>query len=102
MDGEQIEQDPSQQAASVNPWPVFGTPSSSFDMKAVKPHACMQDIVQRGNYIHCNVGNHGMRIPLGKMLVKDAKGNWDLADQPLRDEHGKILAPNFAEVVVSS
>jgi hypothetical protein len=45
----------------------------------------MQDIEQRGNYIHCRAGNHGMRIPAGKILNKDANGNWVLEDMQIID-----------------
>lgn len=100
MGDQPSEQDTSQQDSSVNPWPVWGTPASSLDIKALKPHNCMVDIIQRGNYIHCNIGQHGMRIPQGKQLVKDAQGNWDLIDIPLRDSQGKILAPSFVGVVL--
>lgn len=105
MDNKPPEQDTSQQDPPVsapteaNPWPKWATPSSTFDMRNLKPHKCMVDVVQRGNYIHCSTGNHGMRIPQGKMLTKDEQGNWDLIDQPLRDEHGKIVAKNFTTVL---
>lgn len=53
---------------------------SNFDIAAAKPHACMSDIVQRGNYLHCNTGNHGMRIPAGKILIQTPEGAFDLVD----------------------
>lgn len=100
MDGESTQQNDSQ--APVNPWPVWGKPESNFDLSQIKPHQCMTDLVQRGNYLHCNTGNHGMRIPVGKMLTKDEQGNFDLIDQPLSDSKGKVVAKNITDVVVSS
>lgn len=48
-------------------------------MTKVKPHACMDNITQRGNYIHCVPGNHGMRIPQGKILDR-IDNQWVLKD----------------------
>lgn len=58
----------------------WSRPETSFDITKVKPHACMVNIEQRGNYIHCFDGNHGMRIPAGKILDKDDAGNWIIKD----------------------
>lgn len=71
------------------PQHFFASPSSAFDMSHVKPHACMQNVEQRGNYIHCFDGNHGMRIPHGKMLTRDSNGNFQLVDMMVVDEKGK-------------
>lgn len=56
---------------------LWSNPESQFDISSIRPHNCMVDIVQRGNYIHCNEGNHGMRIPAGKILNK-RDGEWVL------------------------
>lgn len=73
------------------PQHLFAKPSSSVDMNQVKPHACMERVEQRGNYIHCFAGNHGMRIPHGKVLNKDVHGNWILEDILVRDEEGNPI-----------
>lgn len=73
------------------PQHLFASPSSSVDLRQVKPHACMQNIENRGNYIHCFEGNHGIHIPQGKMLSKDANGEWRLEDMIIRDENGNPL-----------
>lgn len=73
------------------PQHLFASPSSSFDSSKVKPHVCMQNVEQRGNYIHCHNGNHGMRIPHGKILTKDADGNFQLEDILVRDETGALV-----------
>ena len=100
MGDQPIEQDTGQQTPPLaSPWGNYSVPDSTFDISALKPHKCMSDIIQRGNYIHCNVGNHGMRLPVGKMLVKLPNGDFDIVDQPLRDADGKIVAPNFADVI---
>lgn len=75
------------------PQHFFASPSSTVDMNAVKPHACMENVRQRGNYIHCMNGNHGMRIPPGKVLTKDGHGNFQLEDVVIRDETGEIVKP---------
>lgn len=97
MDAEPFEQDTSQQA--TNPLEhLYAVNSSNFDMSNLTPHVCMSDLSQRTihgqQFIHCNVGNHGMHIPHGKMLVKTDKG-WDLEDIPIRDETGKIIAKHY-------
>lgn len=56
---------------------------SSFDLSQVKPHICMQDMAQFGNYIHCKTANHGMRMPANKILVKTAEG-FGLEDMVVR------------------
>lgn len=88
---------PEQPQESVEQQPAAGLlwarNESNFDVSAVKPHKCMDNIVQRGNYIHCFTGNHGMRIPAGKILTKDAAGNWALADMVVFDvdETGQVI-----------
>lgn len=69
-----------------NPQPVgfdsshyWATPDSRIDLSVVKPHTCMTDLVQRGNYIHCNVGHHGMRIAPNQIL-DNVDGEWVLRD----------------------
>ena len=103
MDDESFEQDTSQQNQEVNPWPAFGKNESNFDISLVKPHSCMQNIVPRTMYgqhfAHCIDGNHGIHIPHGKMLIKDANGDFDIVPIPLRDENGKIVAESFLDVV---
>lgn len=73
---------------------LFARNESNFDITKVKPHQCMTDIVQRGNYIHCNTGNHGMRIPADKILVQKADGSFDLEDMVVHttNKKGKIVA----------
>lgn len=77
----------SNETPSVGNFPdlQFSRPSSQVDLSLVKPHVCMQNIEQRGNYIHCRDGNHGMRIPAGKILNKDKNGNWILEDMKIID-----------------
>lgn len=52
---------------------------SNFDITKIKNHACMVNVKQIGNYIHCFDGNHGMRIPQGKILDR-VDGQWVLKD----------------------
>jgi hypothetical protein len=69
---------------------LYASPSSAgIDPSMVKPHACMVNVVQRGSYIHCHTGNHGMRIPPGKILVKGADGVFTLEDMVIRDRTGE-------------
>ena len=94
MDGESTIENPSESTEALN----WAKPDSTFDITKLTPHDCMTDIIQRGNYIHCNTGNHGMRIPHGQMLIK-VGDKWDLIDQPLSDEKGEVIADNFTTVV---
>jgi hypothetical protein len=93
-DSETLATDPSKHKWAKN--------ESNFDMSLLKPHACMQNIKQIGNYIHCYTGNHGMRLQPGTMLTKDADGNFTVVDIPLRDETGKVIAPSMNSVIALS
>lgn len=95
MDGEPTPENSSAPQVDLK----YALPESEFDMQAVVPHACMVDMVQLGNYVHCNIGQHGMRIPAGKMLTRLPNGKFDLVDQPMMDSTGQIVAPNFTSVV---
>lgn len=71
---------PEEPAPATNPTQHrWGSNTGTFDMSKLKPHRCMVNLHQRGNYIHCRDGNHGMRIPAGKILVKTPDG-WNLDD----------------------
>lgn len=72
------------------PGHMFSAPDSSFDVSKVKPHACMTDIVQRGNYIHCNTGNHGMRVPPGKILTQQ-DGRFALTDIVIQESPEPVV-----------
>jgi hypothetical protein len=98
MGDEPTVQDSSQQNQEINPWPIWGTPSSSLELGALKGHTCGTDLVQRGTLVHCNTGNHGWKIPPHKMLVK-VNGQFDIVDQPISDASGKIIAKNLQSVV---
>ena len=77
----------------VNQGPhYFAQPDSIFDLSKVEPHQCMTDMVQVGNYLHCNTGHHGMRIPAG-MVVNCHDGQWVLEEMVVHDvdKRGKLL-----------
>lgn len=57
--------------AGFDPNHFWARPESRIDLTAVKPHKCMQNIRQIGNYVHCYDGNHGVRLKPNQMLVKE-------------------------------
>lgn len=60
-----------QAPAGFDPSHFWAKPSTRVDLTAVRPHTCMQNIKQIGNYIHCFDGHHGVRLAPNQMLVKD-------------------------------
>lgn len=57
-------------AQGFDPNHLYATPSSRIDLSQVKPHDCMTDVVQKGNYIHCYTGHHGIRLKPNQILNK--------------------------------
>lgn len=72
---------------------LWATPFSQFNREGLRGHKCMDQIEQRGNYIHCRTGNHGMRIPQYTKLVRRDDGTWDLEDIKVlvTNDEGKVV-----------
>lgn len=56
--------------AGFDPNHFWAQPSSRVNLSTVKPHRCMVNIKQIGNYVHCYDGHHGVRLAPNQMLVK--------------------------------
>ena len=53
-----------------DPSHLWAKPGARVNLDVLRKHQCMVNIVQKDGYIHCYNGNHGMKIPPGKILVK--------------------------------
>lgn len=102
MDEQQDAQDQLGPAPADNlgfdPRHFFATPDIRRDLSAVKPHACMENVRQIGNYVHCFNGNHGMRLAPGDILVRQSDGTFTV--EPMKivttDKKGNVLQPKNA------
>lgn len=74
-DGEDPQQQLEPESQGFDPTHKFAVPGARVDMLNVQAHTCMKNVVQRGNYIHCFDGNHGIRLEHNQVLVGlDASG----------------------------
>lgn len=95
MDNQQAAPDEIEGApAGFDPNHYFATPSSRVDLATVKPHTCMQNVKQIGNYVHCYDGQHGMRLAHDEILVKKADGTFIIEKINIvtTDKKGAIVA----------
>lgn len=82
------------EVAGFSPLHHYATPDTRVDLSKVKPHACMTNIKQIGNYVHCYNGNHGMRLGPHDMLVQNKDGQFEIVQiTPTVTEEPKESAP---------
>ena len=90
---------PDPQTPVVPHYPIhlFASPSSDgINPATMRPHVCMQDVEQQGNYIHCKTGSHGMRLAPDEILEKDANGQFIISKVVVRDRYGNPVVANDA------
>lgn len=104
MDPEQDAQDQLADTQGFDPRHYFATPDVRRDLTAVKPHACMENVRQIGNYVHCFNGNHGMRLAPDDILVRQSDGTFTVEKMKVitTDKKGKPLPPKNHSAKVSN